>query len=779
MDASPGEPTQVAKMMGAFRSHLDQQSAASSSSRSGSLLAVRSEAGKRSLATRLSFDDTLETSRIEQKVPRLGVDPFSSAAGIKRFPSENKSQAVELQKENSELKKKMREVETELVNSKALAAKLEHRIGQVELEKKKKALEFDSHLERSERHRKMEKEKSDNLQFQLKQIRKEEGRRLEDKGLEGRKELEKRGELERKNRQLWEDNRKVTIQLEEMKNRMEQRPDVDKRSYHRQVQAWEKKLSEVEQELESKRVETEALESRNKEAVELRKEMEEKKEEATRLKLRVGRLEAELEANRDAVLQRKVMKDKLEKFNDLEKENVHLRNTNRLLVETQENTALMKEKLNNLQRQLETAEGSTREAGRLAAELEVAQQQLEGWREMARQFLTVEEREGGVGVEVVRDVFGKRQRKEASLVDDRARLRVEVETLTRRLKEAEEDRTKIGEEVERLRRSQEEQTRLVKRLQRKLLLVTKERDGYKGVLDSYEKEVTLSGSQLDKERVEALEKTIEEYKKVVEKLEEGVGGAVDGRKVEELQEKIRVLEKRNEELQAEVERGSIRGSIVAPDTKILHLRSNPASQAGERRQRELAETREENEALRARVKLLEEGQTKDLTMLVGHKIEEGASSEEVEKLKDQLQSASVKNQRMMEAFKKTSLDFRELVYHLTGYRIDGYGDNQYRILPMYADSKQDHLLFKKSASGEIQMLESAFSGQLTELIDVHLNRQGSIPRFLAALISNLFDKQGIEDREEEEESEEEEEDDDEEEEEDEAGSDGSDVVCIE
>ena len=137
---------------------------------------------------------------------------------------------------------------------------------------------------------------------------------------------------------------------------------------------------------------------------------------------------------------------------------------------------------------------------------------------------------------------------------------------------------------------------------------------------------------------------------------------------------------------------------MAPDTKILHLRSNPASQAGERRQRELAETREENEALRARVKLLEEGQTKDLTMLVGHKIEEGASSEEVrnaakdqfytiditirspqvEKLKDQLQSASVKNQRMMEAFKKTSLDFRELVYHLTGYRIDGYGDNQYR-----------------------------------------------------------------------------------------------------
>jgi hypothetical protein len=39
------------------------------------------------------------------------------------------------------------------------------------------------------------------------------------------------------------------------------------------------------------------------------------------------------------------------------------------------------------------------------------------------------------------------------------------------------------------------------------------------------------------------------------------------------------------------------------------------------------------EALVCRVQLLEEGQTKDLTILVGHRLEEGASSQEVMQLR--------------------------------------------------------------------------------------------------------------------------------------------------
>ena len=38
-------------------------------------------------------------------------------------------------------------------------------------------------------------------------------------------------------------------------------------------------------------------------------------------------------------------------------------------------------------------------------------------------------------------------------------------------------------------------------------------------------------------------------------------------------------------------------------------------------------------------------------------------------LKKQLTSAELKNKRLMEAFKKTSQEFREICYQLLGYRI--------------------------------------------------------------------------------------------------------------
>ena len=81
---------------------------------------------------------------------------------------------------------------------------------------------------------------------------------------------------------------------------------------------------------------------------------------------------------------------------------------------------------------------------------------------------------------------------------------------------------------------------------------------------------------------------------------------------------------------------------------------NPLSAAVEKEERQKEELQKENEALRARVNLLEEGQTKDLTMMVGHRIEEGVSSQEVVELKEQLKSSDLKNQRIMEMFKKTS-----------------------------------------------------------------------------------------------------------------------------
>merc|ERR1712150_468480 len=107
----------------------------------------------------------------------------------------------------------------------------------------------------------------------------------------------------------------------------------------------------------------------------------------------------------------------------------------------------------------------------------------------------------------------------------------------------------------------------------------------------------------------------------------------------------------------------------------------------------------------------------------------------------ELEKFQKKEKRMMEVFSKTSQDFREVVFSLTGYRIDKLQDNRYKLRPQYAENQEDNFLFEKAEDGEICMLESEFSLEMEELIEQHLERNNSIPMFLAAVIRKLFDQQ--------------------------------------
>ena len=54
------------------------------------------------------------------------------------------------------------------------------------------------------------------------------------------------------------------------------------------------------------------------------------------------------------------------------------------------------------------------------------------------------------------------------------------------------------------------------------------------------------------------------------------------------------------------------------------------------------------------------------------------------------------------------------------------------------------MILRLEQGGELSMLDTPFSSQLTELIDLHLIRQNSIPVFLAAVIMDLFSRQTFE-----------------------------------
>ena len=128
---SPSEPTQVISMLGAYQSQLRHSTSGSNMTGTGK------QSNKRSLATRLAFDDTVDETRLEsaQKISRIGPDPFGSELGMRRFPSENTGAMPTTQKENKDLKAKVREMEASLAGAKARAAGMESKVAKMELYK--------------------------------------------------------------------------------------------------------------------------------------------------------------------------------------------------------------------------------------------------------------------------------------------------------------------------------------------------------------------------------------------------------------------------------------------------------------------------------------------------------------------------------------------------------------------------------------------------------------------------------------------------------------------
>ena len=752
---SPSEPTQVISMLGAYQSQLRHSTSGSNMSGMGN------QSNKRSLATRLAFDDTVDETRIEsaQKISRIGPDPFGSELGMRRFPSENTGAIATMQKENKELKAKIREMEASLAGAKARAAGMESKVAKMELDHGREKVERDQEKEKMARQRREDREKIDNLQLKLKQMKQRENDKLEEGSRSRRSSIDKVGELEMKVRNQREEKAKLEEQLSKANLALSNRPNIDNFSYRKELQDLNMKISDLESKNEILKIASTKMEAKVQEGDEVKKELDNVRNNFKMEKLRADRLEGELDANKEAVLQRKVMRDKLEKYNELDKQNISLRNRNNLLVDTAANSALLKEQVSHLEGEVKRMEVRVRNMDQVRAELEVTKSEIQEWAEMVREWMTAEDRallgNGQVGIGVAKEVVRSWQVRELGYVDTVNKLKNSEKQLESNIKEVEEKRMQTEKDLMKIKEEQQEQTKLVKKLQRKLLLVTKERDSYKGILDSYEKEITMTGGQMDQERIMALEKNIEEYRAMVDMLEEEKGGA--SQKVieapnKDLEEKLRTLEEKNEKLESELERRSIKGDFNPMDTKVIHFTNNPTALAIEKRAAQMSELTSENIALKARVQLLEQGQTTDLTMMVGAKVEE-SEAEQVKALKDELEKADVKKKRLMEAFKKTSQDFREVVYHLTGYRIDVLQENKYRMLPLYAESQDDSLLFQKSKSGEIQMLESEFSLELGELMEEHLERNNSIPMFLAGLIMQLYYKQngGGEEEEEEEE----------------------------
>ena len=124
-------------------------------------------------------------------------------------------------------------------------------------------------------------------------------------------------------------------------------------------------------------------------------------------------------------------------------------------------------------------------------------------------------------------------------------------------------------------------------------IVSQERDSYKGILDSYQHELTITGSKFDQDRISVLTKVLEDHKAIVEDLEEqllaakSAGGesslkksaAVNSAEVSKLRSDLKSLQDRltkaeneREDLRYELDRRAMKGDYNPLDTKVLHFK---------------------------------------------------------------------------------------------------------------------------------------------------------------------------------------------------------------
>uniref|UniRef100_A0A6Q2YXD5 Mitotic spindle assembly checkpoint protein MAD1 n=1 Tax=Esox lucius TaxID=8010 RepID=A0A6Q2YXD5_ESOLU len=431
----------------------------------------------------------------------------------------------------------------------------------------------------------------------------------------------------------------------------------------------------------------------------------------------------------------KNIKSEVAKVPEMEKALRQLREENIYLRETRENVTLLKEETEGLRRKVERME------------------------KLKEEMVTMElEKEVCVCVPVCA-CGGGANKTESRLIQQREiALKQQNYTLTSGCRSVERSKADLQGEllVQRSKALEEQKKRetqesLVRRLQKRVLLLTKERDGMRSILESYDSELSTNDytPQLTRRLREAedvLSKTQNHNAEMEVRGDTVCRSAVDKDRIEELEAERQRLEEQNNVLELRLERHDLEGDYDPVKTKVLHLGQNPTSMAKKQRLEEVEALREEVQCLREHLRSLQTGgavpaAVGDLGVTVNL-----PPSQEILDLRKQIESAELKNQRLKEVFQKKIQEFRTVCYVLTGYQIDITTQNQYRLTSLYAEHMDDSLLFKASggavgSGGNMQLMETDFSRTLGEMVDLHLHHQKSIPAFLSAVTLDLFSRQ--------------------------------------
>ncbi|KAK9878489.1 hypothetical protein WA026_022384 [Henosepilachna vigintioctopunctata] len=594
-------------------------------------------------------------------------------------------------------------------------------------------------------------------------------------------------ELENQLQTIRKREQELKLELVEFKNKS----SVLKISYDQKIEALEKKLSDISSEqkahhgqenseianLQRQILElqnalqiakedsevhqklTEKLENQLLEKNSAITELEMKNNEIQKLKLQMKEYDYIKENYLEFQEQAKTQSTKLAQFVQIEKENVQLRAENFRIKDEIKNKLLLEEEVHDLKKRLQKFKEQEAKFANVQMQLVQTEMYLNEWKAVARGILEETNVNDTALPHLLRSAVERLQQQELTLTDEKVNLQSQLNTALHDSKVAKEELSKIQKLLTKLNGTDEQKKNLIHRMQKKLLLVSRERDSYRLQLDSYEKDLTMCvntsslGSQAAnqvqslKERVENLEKIVTGYRDMVAKLEADLQNTehdnsdlppIRLEQITRLQNEVDKFKQENERLRERKDQLEIQLEeyLVGNDTlrggRVYHLSSNPLSECLAQRDAHMQKLQEEVDRLKRKVKNMEEG------MESSKLVDISMSTKEVQMLKEEISNHELQTQRLKDYFKSSMLEFRDAVYMLFGYKVDKSSKSLYKLTSIYAENAEDILCFQFNNSGHLNLLETEYSSRLENLIELHLRHQDSIPNFLSSLTLDLY-----------------------------------------
>ncbi|XP_018579293.1 mitotic spindle assembly checkpoint protein MAD1-like [Anoplophora glabripennis] len=679
---------------------------------------------------------------------------FDEPTPVKRLKHENK---LDLSYVGSP--REMRRLRADLVEARNTILNLETRISHMHALRKQMQLMFDEENQSLKRQHEYDKRSIEELENQLQIIRKREA--------DIKRELvevnNKYDLLKIKNCEQVEKLEKTLEECKEESRQIESEENSIIPGLERKITELESMLEAAEEDAEAQKKLAEELEKRLSEKNSLERDLEQKDQALQKAKVYIKELEYAKENIVEFHEQAKTQAHKLANYVEMEKENAQLKEENVRLKEEVRNKLLLEEEVYDLKNRLIKFKAQEKKLADLQVQETQNAMYLNEWRAVARGICESSETDAALP-HLLRSTVERLQQQELTLTSEKVELESQLKTITHEAKVAKAELEKNQKLLTELKSTGDQKQSLIHRMQKKLLLVSRERDSYRLQLDSYEKDLTMcvnttatGGStsnqiQAQKDRIENLERMVDGYRDMVTKLENDLQTAqpnihseivpVRAEQISRLQDEIQQLKHDNDKLRERRDELEIQleSYLIGQDTlqggQAYHLANNPLAECLAQRENLVDKLEQEVEKLKKKLKNMEEG------IEVSKLGDISVCPKEVQSLKEQIKSHEQQTQMLKDYFKSQMQEFRNVIYNLLGYKIDRQ-NSLYKLRSMYSDHVDDQLCFQLNKEGELNLLETEFSTTLEDMINLHLVHQKSIPVFLSAVTMDMFNNKTI------------------------------------